>query len=185
MNAPQQVPSGVLISTSVSTISMPMSAAAVDDDDTDAAMPAPTKRVVKSRRVRSPGFGWLLVWFFSSVVMVFRAKSLSHFAGRPHRRIIRALGVARSLAFLGAGAGPPGSSGSAALFLQKTARSRPSPVIPEIVTRFNCLIAVGQTTIRCRRLYLPPESLPDPSRWALVPYAKGNRCRKHFDSSGL
>src|SRR3981081_2668699 len=70
MNTASQVPSGVLISTSVSTISMPMSAAAADDDDTDAAMPAPTKRAAKSRRVRSPGCGWLLGWIFSSSVIV-------------------------------------------------------------------------------------------------------------------
>src|ERR1700694_5153070 len=70
MNAASQVPSGVLISTSVSTISMPMSAAAVDDDDTDAAMPALTKRAAKLRRVRSPGCDWLLGWLFSSSVMV-------------------------------------------------------------------------------------------------------------------
>src|ERR1700687_475436 len=82
MNAASQVPSGVLISTSVSTISMPMSAAAVDV--TDAAMPAPTKRVVKSRRVMSPGCDWLLGWLFSLSVIVFRAESLPHFAGRPH-----------------------------------------------------------------------------------------------------
>src|SRR6202043_149534 len=90
MNAASQVPSGVLISTSVSTISMPMSAAAVEDDDTDAAMPALIKRVAKSRLVMSPGCDWLLGWLFSSAVMVFRAKSLSHFAGRLHRQIIRA-----------------------------------------------------------------------------------------------
>src|ERR1700687_1115282 len=71
MNAASQVPSGVLISTSVSTISMPMSAAAVDDDDTDAAMPAPTKRAAKSRRVMSPGCDWLLGWLFSSSVISF------------------------------------------------------------------------------------------------------------------
>src|SRR6266446_1217338 len=69
MNAASQVPSGVLISTSVSTNSMPMSAAAVDDDDTDAAMPALIKRAVKSRRVRSPGYGLFVGWFFSSSVM--------------------------------------------------------------------------------------------------------------------
>src|SRR6266481_345229 len=74
MNAASQVPSGVLISTSVSTISMPMSAAAADDDDTDAAMPAPTKRAAKSRRVMSPGWDWLLGWFFSSSVMAFSCK---------------------------------------------------------------------------------------------------------------
>src|ERR1700674_5734308 len=87
MNAASQVPSGVLISTSVSTISMPMSAAATDV--TDAAMPALIKRAVKSRRVRSPGCDWLLGWVFSSSVIVFSCKffvlkSLSHFAGRPH-----------------------------------------------------------------------------------------------------
>src|ERR1700694_639998 len=84
MNAASQVPSGVLISTSVSTISIPMSAAAVDDDDTDAAMPALTKRAAKLRRVRSPGCDWLLGWLFSSSVIFFLAKSLSHFAGRLH-----------------------------------------------------------------------------------------------------
>src|SRR6266853_2761866 len=67
MNAASQVPSGVLISTSVSTISMPMSAAAVDV--TDAAMPALTKRVVKSRRVMSPGYALFVGWVFSSSVM--------------------------------------------------------------------------------------------------------------------
>src|SRR5882762_1461738 len=69
MNAASQVPSGVLISTSVSTISMPMSAAAADDDDTDAAMPAPTKRAAKSRRVMSPGCVLFVGWFLSSSVM--------------------------------------------------------------------------------------------------------------------
>src|SRR5260221_14513382 len=98
MNAASQVPSGVLISTSVSTISIPMSAAAVDD--TDAAMPAPTKRAAKSRRVRSPGCALFVGWFFSSSVIVFLAKSLSQLASRWHRQINRALGVARSLAFL-------------------------------------------------------------------------------------
>src|SRR6266481_3318990 len=68
MNAASQVPSGVLISTSVSTISMPMSAAAVDDD-TDAAMPAPTKRAAKSRLVMSPGYSLFVGWVFSSSVM--------------------------------------------------------------------------------------------------------------------
>src|SRR5258707_14972483 len=95
MNAASQVPSGVLISTSVSTISIPISAAAVDDD-TDAAMPAPTKRAAKSRRVRSPGCALFVGWLFSSSVIVFLAKSLSQLAGRWHRQIIRALGVARS-----------------------------------------------------------------------------------------
>src|SRR6266478_8477207 len=90
MNAASQVPSGVLISTLVSTISMPMSAAAVDDDDTDAAMPALTKRAAKSRRVRSPGCVLFVGWFFSSSVMAFRAKSLSHFPTRPHPQIITA-----------------------------------------------------------------------------------------------
>src|SRR6266403_1686185 len=90
MNAASQVPSGVLISTSVSTISMPISAAAADDDETDAAMPALTKRVVKSRRVMSPGCDWLLGWLFSSSVMAFRSKSLSHFPTRPHPQIITA-----------------------------------------------------------------------------------------------
>src|SRR5713226_4168130 len=104
MNAASQVPSGVLISTSVSTISMPMSAAAVDV--TVAAMPALIKRAAKSRRVMSPGCDWLLGWLFSSSVIVFRAKSLSHFASRlhpPRLQIITALGVARSLRFFGKG----------------------------------------------------------------------------------
>src|SRR3979411_498531 len=70
MNAASQVPSGVLISTSVSTISMPMSAAAVDDDDTDAAMPAPPTGGAKARRGRAPGCDWLLGWLFSSSVIV-------------------------------------------------------------------------------------------------------------------
>src|SRR5437588_7746626 len=70
---------------------MPMSAAAVEDDDTDAAMPALTKRAAKSRRVRSLGYDWLLGWLLSSSVIVFRvfrAKSLSHFASRPHRQVV-------------------------------------------------------------------------------------------------
>src|ERR1700720_420924 len=108
---------------------------------------------------------------FLVVCHIFLAKSLSHFAGRPHRRAIRALGAVHSLVFLGAGGGPPPSSGGGARFVPKTARSRPSR-IPEIVTRFNCLIVVGQTTIECRLLYLPPKSLPDPSRWALVSYTE-------------
>src|SRR5258708_29756483 len=44
---------------------------------------------------------------FLVVCHIFLAKSLSHFAGRPHRRIIRALGAVPSLAFPGAGCAPP------------------------------------------------------------------------------
>src|SRR5258707_2914390 len=115
---------------------------------------------------------------FLVVCHIFLAKSLSHFAGRPHRRIIRdirairALGAVRSLAF-------PGGVCRFSSFQRESrplrAKNREEPgrlVIPEIVTRFNCLIAVGQTAIRCRRLYLPLESLPDPSRWALVSYTE-------------
>src|ERR1700675_844226 len=101
---------------------------------------------------------------FLVVRHIFLAKSLSHFAGRPHRRIIRAsepLGGS----FLGISSGrvpvlhlPAGATPASC----KKPRGAGHLVIPEIVTRFNCLIAVGQTTIRCCRLYLPPESLPDP-----------------------
>jgi hypothetical protein len=54
-----------------------MSAAAVDDDDTDAAMPALTKRVAKSRRVMSPGYALFVGWVFSSSVMASSCKEFS------------------------------------------------------------------------------------------------------------
>src|ERR1035438_10625988 len=91
MKAASQVPSGVLISTSVSNISEPISADAVEDEDTDAAMPAPTTRAVKSRRVISLDWNSFAGFFSSSVlVMAFRAKILSHFGSPrefPHHRL--------------------------------------------------------------------------------------------------
>src|SRR3984957_4778262 len=67
MNAASQVPSGVLISTSVSTTSRPMAAA----DWTVATRPAPTKRAAKSRRVMSPGCASFVDKFLWSSVMDF------------------------------------------------------------------------------------------------------------------
>ncbi|SRR6266852_4486473 len=160
MNAASQVPSGVLISTSVSTISMPMSAAAVDDDDTDAAMPAPTKRAAKSRRVMSPKCEWLLGWLFSSSVMVLYKEFIA-FRWQTAPSDHQSPWAVRSLAFPGAGAGPPASSGSAAPLPAKTARSRP-PVIPEIVTRFNCFDCCRANHNKMPQALPSPESLPGP-----------------------
>ena len=109
---------------------------------------------------------------FLVVCHIFLAKSLSHFAGRPHRRIISALGAVRSLAFPGSGCRSSTFQRERRPLRAKKPRGAGHLVIPEIVTRFNCLIAVGQTTIKCSKFYLPPESLPDPSRWALVPYTE-------------
>jgi len=92
-------------------------------------------------------------------------------------RSSRALGAVRRWHFWqGAGAGPPASSGSAAPLPAETARSR-SPVIPEIVTRFNCLIAVGQTAIQCRRLYLPQRACLTP-RGGLLFLMRRSVCRE-------
>src|SRR5258708_22708968 len=82
MKPASQVPSGVLISASVSTTARPTAAA----DFTVAARPAPTKRVPKSRRVMSPRCASFVGWFFGSFVMDSPATSLSLLIIRPHLR---------------------------------------------------------------------------------------------------
>src|SRR4029077_17413995 len=139
MNAASQVPSGVLISTSVSTISMPMSAAAVDVTVT--AMPALTKRVAKSRRVMSPGCGLFVGWLFSSSVMALCKEFIAfrwQTAPSDHQS--------------------PWGGHVPRHFLQRAGHR----VIPEIVTRSNFSKAVGQTTIECGRLYLPQRAYLTP-----------------------
>ena len=75
MNAASQVPSGVLISTLVSTTSRPAAAA----DSAVAARPAVTERATKSRRARSSGCVSFFLWFFWSSIMATLSKSVSLF----------------------------------------------------------------------------------------------------------
>src|SRR5260370_5335026 len=73
MKAASHVPSGVLISTSVSTTSRPAAMA----DPAVTPRPAATEKVTKSRRARSPGCESFFFWFFWSSVMVVLSKECS------------------------------------------------------------------------------------------------------------
>jgi len=101
--------------------------------------------------------------------MAFRVKSLSHFASRLHHQLIFEVREDEEeeyyhLVTLWKAAKQEQDPYEECRhrLLKKIEGAWPTPVIPEIVTRLNCLIVTGQTTIGCRRRYLPQRAYLTP-----------------------
>jgi hypothetical protein len=130
--------------------------------------------------VMSPGRAWLLGWLFSSSVMVLLQRVYRISLADRTVGLSRALGAARSLAFLERGGCR--SSNFQRERRPSSCKNRKEPVARHSGNRnkiqlFDCCRANHN---RMPQALPSPESLPDPSRWALVPLCVGGYAASVF-----